>query len=213
MWQKNVLVCVSMLAQWQAGLCLGADDVTPLKPVLTKPGQLLVEETFAADHLSKSWLINKGDWKIDGEVLVGREKAEDMHAAVLTLRHPHRNSIIQFSFKSDGATGFNLSFNHPKGHLFRVAAGEKGLTLTKDADKKDPNSKPKILAKTAGDFPAGQWRTLLVEIEGDKVTVQSSCGAKLEVTEPSLAVDKTGYRFVMRGETLSLDNIKVWSVE
>ncbi|OYW24815.1 MAG: hypothetical protein B7Z55_01100 [Planctomycetales bacterium 12-60-4] len=192
---------------------LQAEDRVELKSVLTKPGSLIVDEHFSGTELGKSWVANKGEWQIKTGVLVGREKPEDMHAAVLTLQQPHRNSVIQFAFKLDGATGFNLSFNHAKGHLFRVAANENGLSLTKDADKKDPNSKPKALAKAAGKFGTGKWHTLLVEIQGDRVSVQSDGGATLDVREPSLDVDKTGYRFVMRGESLLIDDIKVWSVE
>ena len=68
------------------------------------------------------------------------------------------------NFQLDGAKSFNLSFNHAKGHLFRVAVNETGLTLIKDADKKDPASKRKVLAKAPGKFDSGVWHTLLVEI-------------------------------------------------
>jgi hypothetical protein len=209
-------VCLSVLSALGVllpGLSLRAEKGAELKPVLAKPGSVLVEENFSSDELGKGWVANKGTWSIDDGVLVGREKAEDMHAAVLTLKQPHRNSIIRFSYKLDGATGFNLSFNHAKGHLFRVAANQTGLTLTKDADKKDPSSKPVALAKASVRHEPGQWHTLLVEIQGDKVSVQSDAGAKLDIREPSLDAEKTGYRFVTRGQSLLVDDLKVWSVE
>ena len=52
-----------------------------------------------------------------------------------------------------------------------------------------------------------------VEIVGDKVAVQCDNGVKLEVSHPTLAVEKTGYRFVMRGSTLLLDDVNVWDVK
>ena len=208
-----VYLFLAMLTAILPVSALHAEKGAELKPVLAKPGGVIVEESFAGEELGKGWVANKGTWAIQEGVLVGREKKEDMHAAVLTLQQPHRNSIIRFSFKLDGAKGFNLSFNHAKGHLFRVAASETGLTLTKDADKNDPNSKPVALAKASGKLDASQWHTLLVEIQGDKVSVQSDSGAKLDIREPSLDVEKTGYRFVTRGESLLLDDIKIWSVE
>ena len=183
---RNTIV----IALWSfllSGTVVYAEKGTELQPTLASPGSMSLDESFSG--------------------------AEDRHAAVLTLQQPNRNSIIRFSFRLDGATGFNLSFNHAKGHLFRVAVSDSGLTLTKDADKKDPDSKPKALAKASGKFDSAQWHTLLVEIEGDKVSVQSDNGAKLDVREPTFDVEKTGYRFVMRGESLLLDDIKVCNVE
>lgn len=210
--QRNLVVSLAFFSVLYLGTDLRAEKGAQIKPVLAKPGSPIVEEDFSGDKLGKHWVANKGNWAIQEGVLIGREKKEDMHAAVLTLVQPQRNSIIRFSFKLDGASGFNLSFNHAKGHLFRVAANETGLTLTKDKDKQDPNSKPVALAKAAGKLDRGEWHTLLVEIQGDKISVQSDSGAKLEVHEPSFDVEKTGYRFVTRGETLQLDDITVWSV-
>lgn len=190
-----------------------ADKGTELQPALAQPASVVLDESFSGGELGENWVANKGDWPVKEGVVVGREKKEDMHAAVLTLQHPHRNSIIRFSFQLEGATGFDLSFNHAKGHLFRIAVSETGLTLTKDADKKDPASKAKALAKASGKFDSAQWHTLLVEIQDDKVSVQSDSGAKLVIQEPTLDVDKTGYRFVTRGESLLLDDIKIWNVQ
>ncbi|MCA9124417.1 MAG: hypothetical protein H6822_32105 [Planctomycetaceae bacterium] len=190
-----------------------ADKNAKLQPNLTQPGSEVLDESFSGDRLGKAWIVNKGEWSIKDGVVVGREKKEDMHAAVLTLQHPHRNSIIRFSFQLDGATGFNLSFNHAKGHLFRIGINDAGLTFTKDKDKKDPNSNAKVLAKASGEFDSGEWHTLLVELQGDKVSIQSDNGAKVSVQEPTFDVEKTGYRFVMRGESLLLDDITVWNVE
>jgi len=207
---KNVFAFLSILLSCSF---VHAEKGTDLQPTSASLGSVTVDDSFSEQQLGKKWVASKGEWTIKDGVLIGSEKKEDEHAAVLTLQQPNRNSIIRFSFQLDGASGFNLSFNHAKGHLFRIAVSDTGLTLTKDADKKDPNSKAKALAKASGKFDSKQWHTLLVEIQGDKVSVQSDSGAKLDIREPSLDVEKTGYRFVMRGESLLLDDIKVWSVQ
>jgi hypothetical protein len=132
---------------------------------------------------------------------------------VLTLQKPFKNAILRFSFKCDGITGFNLSFNHAKGHLFRILVTKDGLTINKDKDKKDPNSRVLMLAKADGDFASGEWHTLQVEIQGDKVAVQADNGIKLQASHAGLDVEKTGYRFVMRGSSLMLDDVTIWQVE
>lgn len=193
-------------------LCL-AEKAADLKPLLNEPGKLVVDEKFAGDALPGSWGGVQGDWQVRDGAVVGKEKASDEHAAVLFLNQPHRDAIVRFSFKLDGAKGFNLSFNQLKGHLFRVTVAADGLTLSKDKDKKDPKSKAIQLGKASGKFETGKWHTLLLETKGSKVSVQADNGAKVEGSHPELDVEKTGYRFIVRGESLRLSDVKVWLAE
>src|SRR5947207_10895222 len=96
-----------------------AEKDADLKLLISKASKNVLQEKFDGPKLPKGWSIGKGDFQPKDGTIVGWEKKEDMHPAVLTLQKPFKNSIIRFSFKRDGATGFNLSFNHPKGHLFR----------------------------------------------------------------------------------------------
>jgi 3-keto-disaccharide hydrolase len=193
-----------------AGMCLADKDAT-LTPALAQPGKLMVEDSFDGPALAKKWKVNKGTWEIADGVVVASEKASDNHAAVLTLAQPNHDSVIRFSFRLDGAKGLHLSFNHAKGHLFRVIVTEKAVTITTDKDKNDPASKAVKLASAPTAFEQGKWYTMLVELKGNSVQVQTDAGLKLKGSDPSLDVDKTGYRFVMRGATLKLDDVKVWS--
>jgi hypothetical protein len=181
--------------------------------LVAKVNKPAAKETFDSGKLPKNWVVNKGDFQVREGSLVGWEKKEDMHAAVLTLQKPFKNSVMRFSFKRDGATGFNLSLNHAKGHLFRILINDDGLTLTKDKDKKDAASKPVVLAKGDGKFPMGEWQTMVVEIVGDQVAVQADNGVKLQASDKALAVEKTGYRFVTRGSKVLIDDVTVWDVQ
>jgi hypothetical protein len=190
-----------------------ADKGVELTPVLTKRGKLLMDEDFSTTQLGKTWTTAKGAWTVQDGAVVGREKKEDMHAAVLSLAHPHRDAILRFSFKLNGATGVNLSLNHAKGHLFRITISEMGISFIKDKDKRDPKSNPVVLTKIGDKLDRTQWHTMLVEIQGDKVFVQTDKSMKMEVQNSDLAVEKPGFRFVTRGESLLLDDIKVWQVQ
>ncbi len=184
----------------------GAD----LKPILAKPGKAIVEETFAGSALGKNWTPAKGDWQVSGGELTGKEKKEDNHAAVGALNQPNHNSIIRFSFKFDGVKSLSLSYNHAKGHLFRVNVAPTGITVNTDKDKKDEASKAVVLGKADAKFEQGQWYTMQVEVKGAKVAVQTDNGVKIEGSHPSLDVEKTGYRFVTKGESLRLADVKAW---
>jgi hypothetical protein len=187
-----------------------AEKNADLKPTLVPATSAVVQENFDAASLPASWRVNKGTWQVSDGAVVGQEKPADMHAAVLTLARPFQSAAVRFSFRRDGATGFNLSFNHPKGHLFRIGVSDDGLTLTKDRDKNDPASRPQVLGKAAGKFPPGAWHTLLVEIDGEKVALQADNGEKLFAKTPAFNVEKTGYRFVTRGSSLLIDDVTIW---
>jgi hypothetical protein len=189
-----------------------AGKATDLKPILAMPAKATVEESFAGSALGKSWTPAKGDWQVQDGTLVGKEKKEDNHPAVGALNQPNHNSIIRFSFKLDGVTGFSLSYNHPKGHLFRVNVTPTGVTVATDKDKNDEASKAVPIGKADAKFEQAQWYTMQVEVKGAKVAIQTDNGVKIEGSNPALDVDKTGYRFVTKGESLRLADLKAWEV-
>src|SRR6476620_8721659 len=122
-----------------------ADKDVELKTLICKANKSAVQEKIDAPKLPKGWAAAKGEFQVREGARAGWEKKEDKHAAVLTLQKPFKNSIIRFSFKRDGVTGFNLSFNHPKGHLFRILINDDGLQVNKDKDKNDAASKAVVL--------------------------------------------------------------------
>jgi hypothetical protein len=209
--------CIVLLVSLGFGVAFAsrglAEKDADLKLLISRAGKPAMQEAFDGSKLPKSWAASKGEFQVRDGAIAGWEKKEDKHAAVLTLQKPFKNAILRFSFKRDGVTGFNVSFNHAKGHLFRILINDDGLTVNKDKDKKDANSKPEVLGKADGKFPTGQWQTLQVEVIGDRVAVQADNGAKLEVRHPALDVEKTGYRFVMRGSTLLLDDVYIFEVK
>jgi hypothetical protein len=194
-----------------SSIAFGAKSAN-LAPALAKPGTATVDESFSASELGKLWAVAKGNWQVRDCVLIGSEKKEDSHAAVLTLSQKNHDSIIRFSFKFDGTNNLSLSFNHAAGHLFRVNIAADGVTIMKDGDKKNPAIKPAQLGKTEAKFEQGQWYTMLVEVQGTKVSVQSDNGVKLTATHDALNVDKTGYRFVVRGASVALADVKAWEI-
>lgn len=181
-----------------------------LAPVLAKPGKLLKADSFADTALNADWGVAKGEWLVKDGILIAKEKPEDKHAGVCALSLPNRNSIIRFSYRLTGAKALTLSFNHAKGHLFRVSLGAESITLSKDKDKSDASAKPLQLAKVEAPKNGAEWTTIQVEMLGKKVAVTTDSGLKLEGEDAALDVDKTGYRFVISGESAELDGVKIW---
>ena len=207
----------NLVAMLAASLCFWSCDAwagkgSDLRPVQLKVGQPTFEETFSGP-LGETWKIVKGDWTVTDGVLAGREKKSDEHAAVLNCQLPNRDSAIAFSFRLNGAETFNLSFNKAGGHLFRVAVNPTGVSINKDKDKKDPESKVIVLGKAKADIKQDQWYTMLVEVKGPEVVVQLDDGTTVKGSHAELDVDKPNYRFVMRGETLQIDDVKVFQLQ
>jgi len=82
-----------------------AEKDAALQPQRLLGAKAVIQETFDGRVLPKKWVANKGEWQPQEKVLVGWEKKEDMHAAVLTLQQPFKNGAIRFSFNRDGVRG------------------------------------------------------------------------------------------------------------
>ena len=191
--------------------CL-AEKGADLKPLSAKPGKVLFEDNFDGGALGKQWAVNKGEWVIKDGAVAGSSKKEENHAGVFFLNLPNHNAIIRFSFQIADEKGFGLSYNSATGHLFRIVLTPEGFTVDKDRDKKDEKSKNEALAEAKGKIEPGQWHTMMVEVQGGKVTVQTDTGLKAELSNNALDVDKTGFRFVTATSVL-IDDVKVWAVE
>lgn len=178
-------------------------------PFLSTAGEPVASDDFSGGELSESWTAAKGTWKVVDGKLSGVELASDKHAAVLFYPAPHANSKVRISFQLNGSNSFNLSYNHPKGHLFRVAVTEEGAMLVMDKDKKDPESKREILEKKDGAFEQGKTYTITCETLGDTATVEFDNGLTLKGTHEGLAKEKTGYRLVLKGEGVLFDDFAI----
>lgn len=169
----------------------------------------VASDDFSGQELSSSWAAAKGTWSIEDGSLKGAELESDKHAAVLTWAAPHTDSTVSFSFQLAGSEEFHLSFNHPKGHLFRVVVNESEAILRTDKDKKDPASKAENLVRESGDFGGKKMHSLTCETKGDTVTVTFDNGVTLNGTHASLTKPKTGFRFIVKGEGVLFDDFAI----
>jgi len=166
----------------------------------------VLKADFSSAALPEGWSSVKGEWKVTDGALVGTELPTDKHAAVFSIPDPHANSTLRLRIRLDGAKGFHLSYNHAKGHLFRVSIANGEAILRMDKDKKDPASKGEVLAKKAVVLKPGEWADLTCTVEGTKVLVTIG-EVTLEGTHADLAKEKTGYRFVVAGESIAFDDV------
>jgi len=180
--------------------------------VLTLSGNALaLEENFdASAELPTGFKVAKGDWKIVDGSLIGAELEADHHAAALSFGPKNTDSEIRFRFRLDGADFFHVSLNHAKGHLFRVIFDPTtGVSINKDKDKKDPDSKPIKLGARKGPISQGEWHNVVIKISGKNVSAKIDDGQAVDVSHPELATEKTGYRLIVKGSYVAVDDIKI----
>ncbi|HQZ66043.1 MAG TPA: hypothetical protein PLY87_13235 [Planctomycetaceae bacterium] len=190
-----------------------AEKNVEIKPKIAELGMVIATETFE-NPLAEPLAAVKGEWKVVDGVLTGKELTADKHAAVLNYQMKNHNSVVRFSFKFDGTTkGFNFSLNHAKGHLFRVIVSPTSLSINLDKDKQDPASKAIVLGSKKGSFEQGKWYTMQIEMLGSRVVAQTDNGMIVEGSHETLDTDKPNYRFVMKGDSLALDDLQVWMLK
>lgn len=163
--------------------------------------------------LKAPWTMPKGKWEAKDGALWGSEIKADKHAAVLHYNKKNHNLIVQFDYEMKGAQFLHLSFNHAKGHLWRLMITDKEIRLQKDKDKKDPNSKAEVVAKAGFTSKPGQRHTVVVEIVGPQIVARVDDKITLKTSHAAFDTEKPNIRFIVRGESVLIDNVKAWEAE
>lgn len=161
---------------------------------------------FSSSELPEGWSGVKGDWNVVDGVLQGDEKESDQHAAVLMIPYRHTDSEISFRLRTGGVSMFALSYNHPKGHLFRASLSKGQVKLGMDKDKKNPESKPVTLQAEKFEAAPDEWVKVTCKVNGDRAEV-SFGDVSLKGSHPDLVKEKTGFRLVVKGRGLAVDDV------
>ncbi len=216
---RSSLACSWMLAVPVSALSFSgdvrADHPLDLKPQLFECRVAKINENFESQLPSVAIPV-KGTWTVESGVLSGSELPEDHHAAVLNYQIANHDSAVKFRFKLiEQSSGFHFSLNHQAGHLFRIVFEPNSVSIKLDKDKKDPKSKVVNLAADSlvmadKRFEIDRWYTVLIEMQRDRVIVQSDNGVHLDVSHPKLNTDKPNYRFVTKGKSLLLDDFQIF---
>ena len=182
--------------------------------LISKKGSPLMSDDFSATGpLKAPWVMPKGKWEAVDGILQGSEIKADKHAAVLHYNKKNHNLIVQFDYELKGAQFLHLSFNHAKGHLWRLMITDKEIRLQKDKNKKDPNSKAEVAAKAGFTTKPGQRHTVIVEIVGSQIVARIDDSITLKASNSAFDTEKPNIRFIVRGESVLIDNVKAWQAE
>lgn len=186
------------------------------KPLLTKPGKVIFSEDFREipherDRKNKTrggWQSGKGRWEMKDGVLVGVEKAEEKHGAMLTKPGlPFHNAAVQVSFRLDGARAITLDANSQAlGRIIAVTVTSTSLKLSRSLGGGD---KMDVLDTVPLKLETGTWHTLLLEMQGKEVVASIDGKHVTFGAGERIDVDKTSVQFRVGGESAAFKDLRV----
>ena len=177
--------------------------------LMCERGKLLLSDDLDKP-LGKAWKAAKGKWEIVGGSIQGAELAADMHGAVARVNLPHRNAVIQYSFKLQGAKTTSLSINDAKGHNSRVIITAAGFSARKDDHDHEGPDKAAVLQAVKTPIAAGEWHTLVIEIQGPDFLARLDGKQIAFGSHDAINVDKTNIGLTVGGESVSFKNLRIW---
>ncbi len=195
---------------------LEAGSIPSIKPLLGEPGKLLIHETFSTKELPSQTSVAHGFWTIEEGCLKGVEDLSEEHSAIFSIGPDTGDATIELRFQCVGKEAvFELGFNRADGtgHMLRIRPTPQTLTVFKEKPKNDPNASFGLVAKEDFETKPDEWHTLLVEVRGEKVAVQIDGKVAAEGSHPGMVNRKAPYRFVVDGDHVLIDDVKIWASE
>lgn len=219
----------------------------PENPIAKKK-ELLFSDDFNRAELGKAWKVVVPTYSIEDGMLKGTQTRVNKpatdgkpavvgHQAVIGTDIPNKDTIVEFRFKFEGATGMSAEFDDRKytgshyGHICFVRVTPKSVILADQRDGSmrndiyemgnDPSKRAernKLLAGRSVTFPMtiepGVWHQMVLETVGDtmRATVDGKPAAFLKssgIAHPT----KSRIEFGCAGKDGYFDDIKVWNAE
>jgi hypothetical protein len=192
-----------------------AEPPPDARPLLTKPGKVLFSEDFSEnpherDKNNKTrrggWQSGKGRWEMKDGVLVGAEKPDEKHGAMLTKPGlAFHDAAVQVSFRLDGARAFTLDAN-AKGRIIAVSISSTSLKLTRSLEGGD---RMEVLDTVPLKLEPGTWHTLLLEMQGKEVVASIDGKEAVFGAGERIDVDKTSVQLRVGGESAAFKDLSV----
>ena len=216
---SGLTICVLAVSALLACSAVAADEPAPdVAPLLSKPGKLLFSEDLKEvpherDKRNKvrrgEWQGGKGKWEMKDGVLVGAEKPEENHGAMLTKTGlAFHDAVIQISFRLDGAKRMTMDANSQAlGRILAATVSNTELSLARSTNGGD---QMEVLDKSPLNLEPGTWHVLLLEMQGREVAASIDGQQIAFGTGERIDVDKTSVQFRVGGESAAFKNLRIW---
>lgn len=218
----------------------------PAEPIAKKK-ELLFSDDFEKGELGKAWgqvvpIFTWADGSMKGTQMRWDTAAQDGkpaiigHQAVVGTDVPTKDSVIEFRFRFDGATGVSAEFDDRKftgshyGHICMARVTPKSAVLVDQKEgsmrndiyeMKDPSKKAekaKLLEGRSLTYPleikGGDWHTFVLETVNDEMRLSIDGKAVGYLKSPGIAhATKSKVEFGCQGKDAYFDDVKIWNAE
>jgi hypothetical protein len=160
--------------------------------------------------MKSGWKLWSGQWEFSEGSMKGTERAEDHRAAVASCVHHFRDAIVQFDFQMNGCRQIHFRFQYsiPE-NICRVIITEKGFSAQKDDHDHGGPDLNEPFGNVALSINAGEWKTLLVEIKGQRMAATID-GQTVSGSHPLIGEEKAFFDFLVSGESARFRNLRMW---
>ncbi|MCX7008612.1 MAG: hypothetical protein NTY53_15395 [Kiritimatiellaeota bacterium] len=86
------------------------------QPLMVQRGASWLDESFTGALDTNKWKVAIGSWKVENGTLVGTERPEDHHPAVIKTPFTNITAMAQFSFMLKGDARLHFGLNDAGGH-------------------------------------------------------------------------------------------------
>lgn len=216
---------ITLLAMLSAVSLWGAES---------KSGALLLQDNFDRETIGATWQTRIGSFSIQDGYLVGTEKPEDGHGAVIQAPVSFADAVIEFSFRIVDGRAFNFVVNDKScktvhaGHICRVAVSINGFRLGDDKEgvmrndifamRRDPKRKKEADALLVGrsrnipfKLKGNQWYRMRVSMVGEEMRLSVDGQPVGQLKSPGIGhKTKTDFGFTVKGTRIEFDSVRAW---
>ena len=200
----------------------------------SKSGALLLQDNFDRETIGATWQTRIGSFSIQDGYLVGTEKPEDGHGAVIQAPVSFADAVIEFSFRIVDGRAFNFVVNDKScktvhaGHICRVAVSINGFRLGDDKEgvmrndifamRRDPKRKKEADALLVGrsrnipfKLKGNQWYRMRVSMVGEEMRLSVDGQPVGQLKSPGIGhKTKTDFGFTVKGTRIEFDSVRAW---
>ena len=184
---------------------MGDDSPVVAKPLLTTPGDMILSDSLVLLPVDPQ--SRMGKWEIREGALIGSERAEDRHGAV--LRRPKlkfHDAAVGVSFRLEGARGLGLGLISANGHVAAVRVTSTTIQLNRSLFGGD---KSEVLDAASFELRPGSWHHLILESCGSEVVASIDGQQVVFGQHDSIDVDKTCIRLTVAGESVAFKDLHI----
>lgn len=187
-------------------------------------GKLVVSEDLASapaevvtsgglGTLRSGWRFVSGKWEFVDGALRGGEEATLRRSAQAVRVHPFSDAVMQFEVRLEGCrmVQFRVQDSTPE-HICRMFITHEGFSAQKDDHDHAGPDVAVPFGKAAYPIKDGEWKTVRMEIRGDRLTATID-GQSISGQHPLLAAPKHFFEFIVTGASASFRNLRVWETK